>query len=367
MDRVRFSVVGYGNIGSRHVHFLKQLPGAELVSVCDIKADRAEAGALEGNCRAETLFEEVLKDPSVDVVDICTPSGLHASMSVKAMKAGKHAISEKPMALSLKDADEVLKVQKRTDKRYFLVKQNRYNPPVAALRKVVEEGSLGKVLIISSNVFWNRRRGYYEEEPWRGTLSLDGGALFTQSSHFIDLLLWLGGRPLSVESYMANLSHEYTETEDTGSVRVELEGGGLAVMNYTTSTYQSNLEGSITVLGTKGTVKVGGKYLNELVEWNVEGVPRPDLPPGGPPNTYKGGYQGSMSNHDKVLQNVIDVLNEGKQAAVSLEEGRLTVEVMQAAHISALEGKKVVLPLKGKHLRFDLSKALPFPSRERGK
>ncbi len=367
MGKVRFSVVGYGNIGSRHVHFLGQLPGAELISICDIKKERAEEGAAKAGCKALTDYQEVLADPEVDVVDICTPSGLHAAMSVKAMKAGKHAISEKPMALSLKDADEVLKVQKKTDKRYFLVKQNRYNPPVAALRKVVEDGSIGKVLFISSNVFWNRRRGYYEEEPWRGTLALDGGALFTQSSHFIDLLLWLGGKPLSVESYMANLSHEYTETEDTGSVRIELEGGGLAVMNYTTSTYHSNLEGSITVLGTNGTVKVGGKYLNELVEWNVEGVPRPDLPPGGPPNTYKGGYQGSMSNHDKVLQNVIDVLNEGKQVAVSLEEGRLTVEVMQAAHISALEGKKVVLPLKGKHLGFELSNTQPFPSRERNR
>ncbi|MBN1538948.1 MAG: Gfo/Idh/MocA family oxidoreductase [Candidatus Thermoplasmatota archaeon] len=364
MDSVRFAVVGYGNIGSRHVKFLKELDGAEITLVCDTDEARAREGAREADCSYTTRFEDVLKDRDVDVVDICTPSGLHAEMSVAAMEAGKNAISEKPMALNLKEADDVIRTQKRTGMKYFLVKQNRYNPPVAALKEVLDSGKLGDLFLIISDVFWNRRRSYYDDEDWRGTLSLDGGALFTQSSHFVDLILWLSKRPVSVEATMTNIDHPYIETEDLGSIKVLFENGSMAVMNYTTATYQKNLEGSITVLGTKGSVKVGGKYLNELSEWNVEEVERPEIPPGGPPNTYKGGYQGSMSNHDKVLQNVIDVLRDGKEAKVSAAEGRLTVEVMQAAHISALEKRPVKIPLAGRDLDFDIKTSIPFPSRK---
>jgi predicted dehydrogenase len=258
----------------------------------------------------------------------------------------------------------VIETQKRTGMRYFLVKQNRYNPPVAALKDVMDGGRLGDIFLISSDVFWNRRRAYYEDEDWRGTLELDGGALFTQSSHFVDLLLWLGKRPVRVEATMENIDHPYIETEDLGTLKILFDDGSMAVMNYTTATFQKNLEGSITVLGTKGSVKIGGKYLNQLSEWNVEGVEKPEIPPGSPPNTYKGGYQGSMSNHDKVLQNVIDVLRNGEEAKVSAAEGRLTVEIMQAAHISALEKRPVDIPLKGGELEFDIKKSIPFPSRK---
>jgi len=364
MKDIRFAVVGYGNIGSRHVRFLKELEGAEISVICDINETRARDGGQEAGCGYVTDFRDVLNDPNVDVVDICTPSGLHAEMSIAAMEAGKHAISEKPMALNLSEADSVIEAQKRTSMRYFLVKQNRYNPPVAALKEVLDQGKLGDLFLITSDVFWNRRRSYYDDEGWRGTLALDGGALFTQSSHFVDLILWLSKKPIIVEASMTNIDHPYIETEDLGSLKITFEDGSISVMNYTTAIYERNLEGSITVLGTKGSVKVGGKYLNELSEWNVEGVERPEIPPGGPPNTYKGGYQGSMSNHDKVLKNVLDVLRDGKEAKVSLEEARLTVEVMQAAHISALEKRPVKLPLAGRDLEFDIKKSVPFPKRK---
>jgi predicted dehydrogenase len=364
MDKVRFAVVGYGNIGRRHVYFLNQLEGAKIKVVCDIVEEKAKEGAEAAGCRWVTYYEEALMDPDVDVVDICTPSGMHADMSIAAMKAGKHAISEKPMALNLLEADRVIETEKETGQRYFLVKQNRYNPPVAALKEAMDSGSIGDIFLITSDVFWNRRRAYYDDEDWRGTLALDGGALFTQSSHFVDLLLWLGKRPVRVEATMENMQHPYIETEDLGTMKILFEEGSMAVMNYTTATFEKNLEGSITVLGTRGSVKIGGKYLNELAEWNVEGVEKPDIPPGGPPNTYKGGYQGSMSNHDKVLQNVIDVLTNGHEAKVTAAEGRLTVEVMQAAHISALEKRPVDLPLTGKDLEFDIKKSVPFPERK---
>ncbi|MFO8050514.1 MAG: Gfo/Idh/MocA family oxidoreductase [Thermoplasmatota archaeon] len=365
MEEVRFAVVGHGNIGSRHVKFLKDIDKARVTVVCDEKEERAKNGGEIAGCRWTTDLEEVLQSEDVDIVDICTPSGLHADMSQKAMKAGKHALSEKPMALHLEEALEVIETEKRTGMKYFLVKQNRYNPPVAVLKETIDKGRLGQIFMIVSDVFWNRRKAYYDDEEWRGTLALDGGSLFTQSSHFVDLLLWLSARPVRVEASMSNIDHPYIETEDLGSVKVEFETGAVAVLNYTTAVYERNLEGSITVLGTKGSVKIGGKYLNQLTEWNVEGIPIPEIPPGKPPNKYKGGYQGSMSNHDRVFRNVVEVLTSDGNVpiAVGAEPGRTTVEVMQAAHISALEKRPVDLPLTGEDARFKLCETPPFPKR----
>jgi UDP-N-acetyl-2-amino-2-deoxyglucuronate dehydrogenase len=359
---VRFAVIGYGNIGSRHVAFLKDMEGAKLVRVCDIINARADEGAkiTGGGCTPAYSFDEVLEDDDVEVVNLCTPSGLHASQAVQAMESGKNVLSEKPMALSLGEADRIIECEERTGMRYMLVKQNRYNPPVAILKDLIEGGRLGRIYMVSSTVLWNRNENYFREGTWRGTLDLDGGSLFTQCSHFVDLVLWMGGRPVSVNAKMANVSHPYIEVEDLGMVRIEFENGALGLLNYTTATYGKNMEGSITVMGEKGCVKVGGKYLNEVSEWNVDGIERPEIPPGAPPNTYKGGYQGSMSNHDKVLKNVIGVLSKGEDIAVKSDQGRLSVEVMQAAHISDVFDRTVHLPLKGADLSFDTRKRKPF-------
>ncbi|MEA3557808.1 MAG: Gfo/Idh/MocA family oxidoreductase [Candidatus Thermoplasmatota archaeon] len=366
MENVRFAVVGHGNIGSRHVKFLKDTKGASVTVVCDINENRAREGGKEAACRSCTDFKDVLEADDVDVVDICTPSGMHATMSVQALEAKKHALSEKPMALYLEEADRIIEAEKRTGMKFFLVKQNRYNPPVAALKRITEKGGLGQIFMIVSDVFWNRRMSYYDDEDWRGTLDRDGGALFTQSSHFVDLLLWLSSKPVRVEASMSNIQHPSIDTEDLGSVKILFDNGAMAVLNYTTAIFEKNLEGSITVLGTKGSVKIGGKYLNELSIWNVEGVEKPEIPPGKPPNTYKGGYQGSMSNHDKVFENVVQVLrSDGKiPIAVGAEPGRITVEVMQAAHISALQKRPVDLPLTGKDADFKLPASTPFPMRK---
>lgn len=363
MKEVNFAVIGYGNIGSRHVKFLKNLDFANILYVCDDLKERADAGAEEADCRSVYDYEEILSDDDVEVVDLCTPSGMHASMAIKAMEAGKHVISEKPMSLTLEESDRIIETEERTGQKYFLVKQNRYNPPVAILKELIEEGALGEIFLISSNVFWNRRKQYFDDEKWRGTLDLDGGALFTQCSHFVDLIVWLGGDPDNVEAFMANVNHPYIQTEDLGTVRMEFGKGRVGVLNYTIATYGSNMEGSIAVLGTKGSVKIGGKYLNQIVEWNVEGKDRPDLPPSPPPNRYKGGYQGSASNHDKVLSNVLDVLGKGEDIAVTSRAGRKTVEVMQAAHISAIVKKKISLPLEKDLTGFDIRKSKPFTLR----
>lgn len=360
MEDVRFAVVGYGNIGSRHVSFLKGLEGARITRVCDIIHERADEGATIAGCESAYSFEDILSCDDVDVVNLCTPSGLHASQAIASMRAGKHVLSEKPMALTLKEADSIIRTEKETGKKYFLVKQNRYNPPVSILRDMVVSGKLGRIYMISSTVLWNRNLNYFREGEWRGTLDLDGGALFTQCSHFVDLILWIGGKARSVNAWMDNVTHPYIEVEDLGHVRIDFQNGCAGVLSYTTSAYGRNMEGSLMVLGEKGCIKIGGKYLNEISDWSVEGVEKPEIPPGAPANTYKGGYQGSMSNHDKVLNNVIGVLSREEDIAVTSVQGRESVEVMQAAHLSDVLRRRIDLPLGEEEASFDTRKREPL-------
>jgi predicted dehydrogenase len=297
----------------------------------------------------------MLRDKDIDVVSVCTPNGLHADMSIAALNAGKHVLCEKPMTLTLKEAERVVKANKKSGKKFFLVKQNRYNPPIIALKELFKKGQLGHVFFINATVYWNRNDEYYDEVDWRGTRKMDGGALFTQSSHFLDLMLWLGGEAKSVFAVMKNAAHKNIETEDLGVMIIRFKNGAIGTLQYTTAVYEKNFEGTIGVLGTKGTVKIGGKYINELEYWNVEGVEQPKLETGNPANDY-GKYQGSMSNHDKVYKNVVDTLLNGEQIATPAEQGKESVEVMQAAHISAIQGKEIFLPLVGQDHDFDTRK-----------
>ena len=315
--------------------------------------ERADNIANETGCRAYYDYAKMLKDPTVDVVSICTPSGLHGKIAIDAMKAGKHVLCEKPMTLNLIDAKKIVETNKKTGKKFFLVKQNRYNPPIMALKDAFKKGHLGKVFLINATVYWNRNNEYYDEVNWRGTKKMDGGALFNQSSHFLDLMLWLGGDVTSVFAVMDNVAHPNIETEDIGVIIIKFKKGAIGTLQYTTAVYEKNFEGTIGVLGTKGTVKIGGQYINEMEFWNVEGVSQPQLAPSNPPNDY-GAYKGSMSNHDRVYQNVIDTLSKGHMIAVPSEQGMQSVEVMQAAHISALKKKEVFLPLKGDEYDFKI-------------
>jgi UDP-N-acetyl-2-amino-2-deoxyglucuronate dehydrogenase len=358
MTKVHFGILGCGKIGKRHAERILQNRDAKLVGVYDILPERAELFATTYGCRRFSTPEELLRS-KLDVVNICTPSGLHASMSVEVLNAGKHVLCEKPMTTCLVDADNVIETEKASGKRFFLVKQNRFNPPVKALKECVRDGRLGNILFMGCSVFWNRTRQYYTEDDWRGTMALDGGALMTQCSHFLDLMVWIGGAVRAVSSDMSNLAHPYIETEDTGVVSLEFKNGAQGLLQYTTNTHRENLEGSLTVLGSSGTVKVGGKYLNTLEHWSVEGCQAPVIEKGAEPNDY-GTYKGSMSNHDKVIDNVIRVLNGLEQIATNSVQGRESVEVMQAAYISALADRKVVLPLVGSDYSFRITEHPPL-------
>jgi len=364
--KIRFGIVGCGRIGVRHAEHILKNKRAELSVVCDINEKRVDELAKEYNSKSLYSFDKLLEE-DVDVVSICTPSGMHAEMVIRAFEAGKHVLCEKPMALNLIDADKIIEAEHHSKKKFFLVKQNRYNEPIKALKDCVYNKKLGKISIISSTVWWNRNREYYEKDPWKGTMELDGGALITQCSHFLDLMIWLGGRVKSVYARMDNLCHKYIETEDTGIITILFDSGCIGSLGYTTSIYKKNLEGSISVAGERGTIKVGGQYLNKMEFWDVQNVEKPEIKSSRPLlPASDGSYKGSMSKHDEVIENVVGVLLDGKKIKTNSLQGRESIEAMQAAYISALNQRCVELPLGGEEYNFKLNEESPFSGQKKG-
>jgi UDP-N-acetyl-2-amino-2-deoxyglucuronate dehydrogenase len=324
--KMKFSIVGCGRVAQRHAEHIHAL--GELVAVCDILEDRAKTLAEKYGAAAYTSIEELLqKAPSADVVAVCTPNGLHAVHTIRALEAGFHVICEKPMALTVGDCRAMNEAAEKAGRKLFIVKQNRFNPPVQAVKKLVDEGRLGTLYSVQLNCFWNRGRSYYEDS-WRGTKALDGGTLFTQFSHFIDLIHWMVGDIREVQGYIANRGHgDSIEFEDTGVIATQFCNGAVGTINYTVNSYGRNMEGSLTLFGEKGTVKIGGQYLDRLEYQDIRDYTIGALPPGKPANHY-GDYQGSMSNHDKVYQNVIDTLQGKGTIATDGFEGLKTVELI---------------------------------------
>jgi len=319
-------LVGAGRIGKRHAEHINRL--GELMAVCDTDQESGESVSDLYNVPYFSSIDELLGAKiKADVVAVCTPNGFHAEHSILSLKAGYHVLCEKPMALSVHDCGEMIKTAEQANKRLFIVKQNRYNPPVAALKKIIAENGLGKILSVHLSCFWNRNPDYYKN-TWKGTKDLDGGILYTQFSHFIDLLYWLIGDISKVKAYSKNVTKRTDiEFEDTSVVACEFYNGAIGTMNFSINAYNKNMEGSLTLFGEKGTVKIGGQYLNELEYQNIEDYEIKDLPEGNPANNY-GQYQGSMSNHDKVYQNVIDVLEHEGAIATNGFEGLKTVEII---------------------------------------
>lgn len=332
--KIRFGIIGCGRIAQRHAEHINN--NGILAAVCDIVQDKANAIADKYGAVAYTSVEEMLeKENGLDVVAICSPNGLHATHTISALRAGKHVLCEKPMAISVYDCGEMIKEAEKANRRLFIVKQNRFNPPVAAVKNALEEGRFGKILSVQLNCYWNRNPEYYENS-WKGTRALDGGTLFTQFSHFIDLLYWMIGDVKSVKAFTRNANHEgIIEFDDQGVAILEFYNGVIGSVQYTVNSYEKNMEGSITIFGEKGTVKIGGQYLNELEYQHIEDYEIKDLPPGNPPNNY-GKYFGSMSNHDKVYANVVEVLSGNGIIATNGFEGLKTVEIIDKIYTEAL-------------------------------
>lgn len=326
MNKISFALIGCGRIAQRHAEHIEKY--GILKAVCDIDEKKAQMLSEKYRVKSYLDIDELLKRESeIDVISICTPNGLHAEHAIKSLKSGHHVLCEKPLAISVTDCGEMIKAAEKYNKRLFAIKQNRFNPPVAAVKKIIDEGRLGKVFSVQLNCFWNRNHDYYLNS-WKGTKKLDGGTLFTQFSHFIDLIYWIVGDVKTTKAFRKNFLHEgVIEFEDTGVVIIEFFSGAIGTINYTVNSYGKNMEGSLTIFGEKGTVKIGGEYLNELEYQNIENYEIKDLPQGAKANNY-GNYKGSMSNHDKIYINLIDVLTNNASIQTNSFEALKTVEII---------------------------------------
>ncbi|MGC6415386.1 MAG: Gfo/Idh/MocA family protein [Bacteroidia bacterium] len=333
MKKLKFAIVGCGRIGQRHASHI--VNNGELAAVCDIIPEKAQEIAANYGAKVYNSIEALLEgEQDLDVVSICSPNGLHAAHSIAALNAGNHVLCEKPLAINVSDCGEMIKAAEKVNRRLFAIKQNRFNPPVRVVKEAIDSGKLGNILSIQLSCFWNRNENYYSNS-WKGTADLDGGTLYTQFSHFVDLIYWMIGDVKSVEAYTGNYTHQgIIEFEDTGVVIMEFYNGAIGTINYTVNSYDKNMEGSLTIFGDKGTVKIGGQYLNELEYQSIKDFEIKDIPLGNKPNNY-GNYQGSMSNHDSVYQNLVDVLQHNKAISTSAFEGLKTVEIIDKIYNAA--------------------------------
>ncbi|MFT4544434.1 MAG: UDP-N-acetyl-2-amino-2-deoxyglucuronate dehydrogenase [Bacteroidia bacterium] len=276
-----------------------------------------------------SLDEMLASVPEIDVVNVCTPNGFHASDSLKALQASKHVVCEKPMALSKKDCEEIIFKALQVSKQVFCVMQNRYSPPSVWMKEVIESKALGEIFMVQVNCFWNRDSRYYKEDTWKGDAQLDGGTLFTQFSHFIDIMYWLFGDITNINGNFQDFSHKkLTDFEDSGMVNFNFVNGGMGSISYSTSVWNKNLESSLTVIGENGSVKIGGQYMNEVEYCHVDGYKMPELAESNPANDY-GSYKGSAANHHYIIENVVDHLRGRTPISTNALEGLKVVEIIE--------------------------------------
>ena len=326
---VKFAVVGCGHIGKRHAEMVRRHPEAELVALCDVRTQE-ETGTEGYEAPYFTDLEQMLTEVrGIDVVNVCTPNGLHAPQSLAALEHRKHVVCEKPMALTKADCEKIIYKALQVHRTVFGVMQNRYSPPSAWLKEVVEGGLLGEVFLVQVNCYWNRDDRYYKAGTWKGSSDLDGGTLFTQFSHFIDILYWLFGDITEIQGKFADFNHQdLTTFEDSGLVTFRFLNGGMGCLNYSTSVWDRNLESSMTIIGSKGSVKVGGQYMDEVEYCHIDGYTMPELPPTNPANDY-GAYKGSASNHHYIVENVVDTLKGRNTLTTNALEGLKVVEIIE--------------------------------------
>ncbi len=333
-DKIRFSIVGFGNIGRRHAGQILQNPDTELVAICD--TDVSVQTHVPVGVAFYANIEEMLGQSAADILCVCTPNYLHEPHTIAGLRAGLHTVVEKPMAMSVAECDRMIAAANETGKTIFAVKQNRYNPPVQEVKKLMVARELGNIFMIQVNCFWNRGDNYYSGSDWRGKKDKDGGCLFTQFSHFVDILYYLNGPVKDAQGWIQNFAHTHnTEVEDTGSFVMKAANDAIINFNFTTCSYERNMEGSITIFAEKGTVKIGGQYLNTIEYQQLATAALPPIKITAKANDY-GLYQGSMSNHDKVIQNVVDVLLHNQSVMTSAEEGREVVRIIEQMYKGAV-------------------------------
>ncbi len=307
---------------------------SELLAIVDTdESKRSEAKAAYPSIEVFDSIESLIASGLVsDVVNICTPNGYHARQAIQMLDNKSHVVIEKPMGLTRQECEEVIFKSLQVSRHVFCVKQNRYSPSSKWLKEVVEKDLLGKINMVQLSCYWNRDARYYKPGGWKGTQDLDGGVLFTQFSHFIDIMYWLFGDIQNIVSKSTNFNHQgATEFNDSGVVQFEFINGGFGSINYSTSIWNKNFESSIIVIGEKGTVKVSGQYMDQLEYCHIEDYEMPELDPPNPPNDY-GDYKGSAANHHYVIENVINVLTGKSQISTNALEGMKVVEMIERIH-----------------------------------
>lgn len=340
MSKIKFAVVGQGHIGKRHAEMIRRNPDCELVAVCDV-LPKEKLGLEILKEKFYHSLDELLKNhPEVEVVNICTPNGLHAEHSLKALDHNKHIVVEKPMALSKVDCEKIIYSALHHHRTVFCVMQNRYSPPSMWLKEIVEKGILGEIYMVQLNCYWNRDDRYYKPGGWKGTQYLDGGTLFTQFSHWIDIMYWLFGDIKDIQAKFADFNHQKnTAFEDSGFVSFNFVNGGMGCINYSTSVWEKNLESSLTIIGSKGSVKAGGQYMDQIEICNIKDYTMPQLKETNPANDY-GAYKGSANNHASVIENVVSTLNGKNKISTNALEGLKVVDIIE--RIYALRPKHVL-------------------------
>jgi UDP-N-acetyl-2-amino-2-deoxyglucuronate dehydrogenase len=340
--RIRFALVGCGRISANHLDALgKHADRAELVAVCDNRPAALEAAVAKTGVQGYASLDALLAASDADIVVLATPSGLHPRQAMKAAAAGRHVLTEKPMATKWDEGMQMVRVCREAGVKLFVVKQNRLNPTLQRLKSAVDGGRFGAIHLATVNVFWTRPQSYYDDAPWRGRWDLDGGAFLNQASHYVDMVDWLIGPVDSVHAYTATLARDI-EAEDTGVMSLRLRRGGLASINVTMLTHGRNFEGSITVLGEKGTVRIGGVAVNQVQHWEFADAQPEDegamASSYAAPSVYGPG-------HPLYYDNVIGTLRGEQHAEVDGYEGLRSLEVVIAAYRSARDGVRVGLPL----------------------
>ena len=341
--RIRAALIGCGRIAQKHFEAIaKHKESIELVAVCD-KDPEALAQAVERTgAKGYPCLFDLLQESGADVVILCTPSGVHSAEAIAAAKAGKHVITEKPMATRWRDAKAMVEACDEAGVKLFVVKQNRRNATLQLLKKAVEQKRFGRIYMVNLNVFWTRPQAYYDSARWRGTWEFDGGAFMNQASHYVDLLDWLIGPVESVQAYTATLDRDI-EVEDSGVLNVRWRNGALGSMSVTMLTYPKNFEGAITILGEKGTVRVGGVAVNEIQHWEFEDkLPEDD-------HVHEASYETTSVygfGHPAYYENVVQTLRGEAEAETDGREGLRSLEVLIATYLSARDGQQVALPLE---------------------
>lgn len=329
--KIKFAVIGCGHIGKRHAEMIQRNEESELVALVDVKdADQLNIGSYQVpffSSLDDLLSSDLIGE--IDVINIASPNGFHAEQALKCLDAKKHIVVEKPMALSRYDAEKVIFKALHVHKQLFAVMQNRYSPPSVWIKELIDSGVLGEIYMVQLNCYWNRDDRYYKPESWHGKKDLDGGTLFTQFSHFIDIMYWLFGDIENIQGRFADFNHKHlTDFEDSGFVNFDFVNGGMGSINYSTSIWNQNLESSMTIIAENGAVKIGGQYMDKVEVCNVKNYTMPELAPTNPGNDY-GAYKGSAANHHYIIENVVDVLKGRAAITTNALEGLKVVDIIE--------------------------------------